>query len=62
MIPEKSIREEKFAGHNTELAEVLREIPMTERQRNLIQRHIDMMESIFREANNPDKTDGGFKY
>lgn len=53
MIPEKEIREEKFQGANTSLSDMLKDIPMTVTQRDSIQRNIDYMESVFREANNP---------
>lgn len=51
MIPQKTIREEKFQGVNYQLQDLIREIPMTEEQNNRLHRLVDDLESIFREAN-----------
>ncbi len=51
MIPETSIRSEKFYGANSYLKELLNEVPLTRDQRDRAERLISDMEIVFEEAN-----------
>lgn len=51
MIPDNLIREEKYNGAYMSLENLLADISMTKTERDLIQRDLDYMEQIFREAN-----------
>lgn len=42
--------EEEYQIYNIQLSNELKDIPMTERQRNNIQHDIDMLEVVFRKA------------
>jgi hypothetical protein len=51
MIPEKSIRNEKFGNAKYSLAELLDTVALTREQRTRIDNCIDSLEDAFNEAN-----------
>jgi CRISPR/Cas system-associated exonuclease Cas4 (RecB family) len=50
-ISEKTIREENYQTAYYTLENILKEIPMTERQRNEVRRSLNEIGEMFREAN-----------
>jgi hypothetical protein len=51
-ISDKTIRNENYQTASNTLENILKEIPMTESQRNEIRRSLNGMEEMFIEANN----------
>ena len=54
-IPEKAIRSEKFSLDKCSLLEILRDVSMTENQRDNVYSYVDRLENTFYATNNLTK-------